>query len=79
MAFTTQDFQEPILNTPGNADLLQHNCLACHAELVHDQSIVSVEGAPRCVRCHADVGHGESVGIGGPMKPHETRETNRDE
>ena len=78
-AFTTQDFPEPIVITPGNAELLHENCLGCHAELVHDQSIVSVEGSPRCVRCHADVGHGDSVGIGGPMEPHEIREASQDE
>jgi cytochrome c nitrite reductase small subunit len=73
-AFTLQDFPEPIFITPGNAESLHANCLRCHADLVHEQSIVHVEGAPRCVRCHADVGHGEPIGLGGPMKPSEQSE-----
>ena len=79
VAFTTQNFPEPIVITPRNAEMLHDNCLRCHAELVHDQSIVSVEGAPRCVSCHVEVGHGDSVGIGGPLKPHENREASPDE
>jgi len=66
-AFTLQDFPEPIIITRKNADILHENCLRCHAELIHDQAIVSTEGAPRCVRCHVSVGHGEPVGLGGPM------------
>ena len=79
VAFTPQNFPEPIVITPGNAELLHANCLGCHAELVHDLSIGSVEGSPRCVHCHAEVGHGDSVGIGGPAKPHEIQETSEDE
>jgi len=66
-AFTLQDFPEPIVITPKNAAILHENCLRCHADLVHEQSIASTEGAPRCVRCHATVGHGDSVGLGGPL------------
>jgi cytochrome c nitrite reductase small subunit len=73
-AFTLQDFPEPIMITPKNADILQANCLRCHANLVHDQAIVWTEGAPRCVHCHVSVGHGEPVGLGGPMKAHEDEE-----
>lgn len=67
-AFTLQDFDEPIVITKENADILHANCLRCHKDLVHDQSIVSTERAPRCVHCHVSVGHGEPVGLGGPMK-----------
>jgi len=67
-AFTLQDFPEPIVITEKNAEILHVNCLRCHRDLVHDQAIVSTEGAPRCVRCHDAVGHGEPVGLGGPMK-----------
>lgn len=65
--FTLQDFHEPILITEKNATILQNNCLRCHQDLVHDQSLFSTEGAPRCVHCHDSVGHGEPVGLGGPM------------
>lgn len=66
-AFTLQDFPEPIVITPKNAEILHANCLRCHADLVHDQALGSTEGAPRCARCHAAVGHGDAVGLGGPM------------
>lgn len=66
--FTLQDFPEPILITPGNAEILHANCLRCHADFVHAQDGTWAEGAPRCVRCHASVGHGESVGVGGPWR-----------
>ena len=79
MAFTLQDFPEPIVITPRNAELLHENCLRCHADLVNDQSIISVEGSPRCVKCHVEVGHGDSVGIGGPLKPREIQETSHHE
>ncbi len=73
-AFTLQDFQEPIVINDKNADVLHANCIRCHQDLIHDQSIVSTEGAPRCVRCHVSVGHGESVGLGGPISEQEIRE-----
>ena len=73
-AFTLQDYPEPIVITKKNAAILHANCLHCHADIVHDQSIVSTEGAPRCVRCHVSVGHGEPVGLGGPMVPYEELE-----
>ncbi|MEZ4271629.1 MAG: cytochrome c nitrite reductase small subunit [Myxococcota bacterium] len=73
-AFTLQDFPEPIMITEKNADILHENCLRCHADLIHDQAIVSTEGAPRCVRCHVSVGHGEPVGLGGPMTIHQITE-----
>ena len=67
-AFTLQDFDEPIVITPKNSDILHRSCLRCHADLVHAQG-GAVDGVtPRCVRCHDSVGHGESVGLGGPWK-----------
>jgi cytochrome c nitrite reductase small subunit len=68
-AFTLQDFHEPIRITPGNAAILHDNCVRCHADLVHAQTSVFAEDAPRCVRCHATVGHGETLGLGGPLGP----------
>lgn len=35
-AFTFQDFHEPIQITPRNADILQRNCVNCHAGVVHE-------------------------------------------
>lgn len=58
--FTLQDFHEPIMIKPKNAQILQDACLGCHADLVH--SIVpgstSDANAVRCVHCHRSVGHG---------------------
>jgi cytochrome c nitrite reductase small subunit len=68
-AFTLQNFPEPILITPPNAEILQDNCLRCHDALIHDVSAAS--GPPRCVSCHASVGHGEQVGLGGPWREEE--------
>jgi len=66
-AFTLQDFPEPIQITPRNAELLQANCLRCHADLVHDLvgGAGADSGAVTCVHCHASVGHGPVAGLGG--------------
>lgn len=67
--FTLQDFDEPISIKPGNSQILQDNCLACHRDLV--QEMVSTPGHSeevRCVHCHQSVGHGERAGLGGPRK-----------
>lgn len=68
-AFTLQDFVEPIRMTPGNAAILQANCVRCHGDFVHDQ-IVGQEDPRReitCVHCHRDVGHGPRASLGGRM------------
>jgi cytochrome c nitrite reductase small subunit len=58
--FTFQDFHEPILIKPGNAAILQDNCLRCHGDFVHDivQGSSTAADAVRCVHCHRNVGHG---------------------
>jgi cytochrome c nitrite reductase small subunit len=65
-AFTFQDFHEPIRITPMNAEILQANCLRCHADLVHEQvsGATTDRDAIRCVHCHVTVGHGERAGLG---------------
>jgi cytochrome c nitrite reductase small subunit len=67
-AFTLQDFHEPILITPRNAQILQDNCVRCHGDLVHDLTSVFVEQPVSCVHCHAGVGHGPRCGLGGPLR-----------
>jgi cytochrome c nitrite reductase small subunit len=67
VAFTLQNFHEPIQISRRSSQALQGNCVRCHGGLVHDQ-VQGVYGAPRCVRCHGDVGHGETTGLGGPLK-----------
>ncbi|MBN1607563.1 MAG: cytochrome c nitrite reductase small subunit [Polyangiaceae bacterium] len=64
--FTLQDFDEPIRVKPGNAAILQENCLRCHEPMV--DLLVSGAKTDRdavvCVHCHAGVGHGERTGLG---------------
>lgn len=66
-AFTFQDFKEPIEITPGDAVIVQDNCLRCHGDLVHDlvAGATTSKDAIRCVHCHSGVGHGEKAGLGG--------------
>ena len=59
--FTLQDFHEPIMIKPKNAQILQDSCLRCHGDFVHE--LVSGARSPtrdsvQCVHCHHDVGHG---------------------
>jgi cytochrome c nitrite reductase small subunit len=59
--FTLQDFHEPIMITPKNAQILQDNCIRCHADFVHEivpGSSTSDPKAVQCVHCHQGVGHG---------------------
>ena len=59
-AFTLQDFHEPIQITPRNAQILQENCVRCHADFVHHLTSGSTTdaNAVQCVHCHRGVGHG---------------------
>jgi cytochrome c nitrite reductase small subunit len=58
LAFTLENFHEPIQIKPRNRRVTQGTCLYCHADVVHqmlpgdtDRETVS------CVHCHSDVGH----------------------
>jgi cytochrome c nitrite reductase small subunit len=57
MAFTLQNFKEPIEITPRDRDIVRVNCVRCHADLVH-----AIGPTPRqeidCLHCHATAGHG---------------------
>ena len=59
-AFTLQNFKEPIEITPADRQLVQDNCVRCHAALVHD--VVAIADAPEravdCLHCHRGAGHG---------------------
>lgn len=69
-AFTAQDFAEPIRIKPGNAAVLERNCVRCHGELTAQITAHGPLGPPPdpeqglglhgCVRCHRAVGHGAS-------------------
>jgi cytochrome c nitrite reductase small subunit len=64
--FTLQDFAEPIRIKPGNAAVLQQNCLRCHEDMVHQlvAGATTDRDAVTCVHCHYGVGHGETAGLG---------------
>ena len=69
VAFTLQNFHEPIHIKPKNARILQNSCLHCHQELVHElaaRTATTDPDAVQCVHCHQSVGHGERFGLGGP-------------
>ena len=57
VAFTLQNFKEPIEITPRDRELVRANCLRCHEGLVHAIA-VSGNGELDCVHCHAGAGHG---------------------
>ena len=60
VAFTLQNFKEPIEMTPHDRTIVQENCLRCHGDFVQ-----AVSGSPGphgraldCMHCHAGAGHG---------------------
>ena len=57
LAFTLQNFKEPIEITPRDREIVQASCVRCHADLVH--AVTAAPARPLdCLRCHAGVGHG---------------------
>ena len=58
LAFTLENFHEPIQIKPRNRRVTQNACLDCHATTVH-QMMPTMPGGevPLCVHCHKDVGH----------------------
>jgi cytochrome c nitrite reductase small subunit len=65
VAFTLQNFHEPIVMRPVSRRTLQSNCIECHGGLTHDVTAISSDPV-ECVHCHRDAGHGERLGLGGP-------------
>lgn len=58
MAFTLENFPEPIRITSLNATVAQQNCVQCHETMV-SQVHTSASGEERsCISCHANPGHG---------------------
>jgi len=67
-AFTLMDFKDPIRIKPGNAQVLESNCIRCHGPLTAEITAQGTLGVPTdpaqktdlygCVRCHQEVGHG---------------------
>lgn len=66
LAFTTNDFHEPIQIKPRNREVTQNACLYCHADYV-DHMLPAETGGDMllCVHCHGSVGHaGRDSGVG---------------
>ena len=66
--FTTGNFAEPIVVQARGREILQANCVGCHADVAH-----AILTGPRgrdlaCVHCHSGVGHGERTGLGPPLR-----------
>lgn len=68
LAFTTNDFHEPIQIKDRNRRVTQHACLFCHggfvdamkpagAEASGHPGINSSDDMLSCIHCHSDVGH----------------------
>ncbi len=58
LAFTLENFHDPIQIKPRNRRVTQSTCIDCHATTVHQMMATSVgREPPLCVHCHKDVGH----------------------
>ena len=58
LAFTLENFHEPIQIKPRNRAVTQHACMHCHADVVEQmQPVHAGAEAMSCVHCHSDVGH----------------------
>ncbi|MCL4219078.1 MAG: cytochrome c nitrite reductase small subunit [Candidatus Hydrogenedentes bacterium] len=60
LAFTLDNFHEPIQIKPRNRRVTQNACLYCHEEFVH-QAFPKTSGDDMllCMKCHASVGHAQ--------------------
>ena len=60
LAFTLQNFKEPIEITPRDRVIVRENCLRCHGAFVH--AVYASAGPLRheldCMHCHSSAGHG---------------------
>lgn len=59
LAFTTDNFDEPIRIKERNRVVAQKSCISCHSDLVdHMRPAEPNRQMPLCTHCHASVGHG---------------------
>ncbi len=58
--FTLDDFHEPIQMRDVSREVVQQNCVDCHAELVSPLLTAGdvAHATTDCLHCHAHVGHG---------------------
>ena len=78
LAFTLENYHDPIQIKPRNRRVTQNACMSCHQEVVHQMAPAKTGGEMlQCVQCHNDVGHAlrrrGSTGFGprDPMNPAE--------
>ncbi len=57
VAFTLNNFHEPIQINAMNRDVAQQNCLGCHKGMVSDIAHVDANKPTDCLQCHARAGH----------------------
>jgi cytochrome c nitrite reductase small subunit len=58
LAFTLDNFHEPIQIKPRNRRVTQQACLHCHDDFVHMMLPAEPDGdVLQCIHCHYDVGH----------------------
>jgi cytochrome c nitrite reductase small subunit len=57
VAFTLDNFHEPIRIRDFNAQVAQQNCVECHETLVSQIGGVHTDEATMCTDCHGSVGH----------------------
>jgi cytochrome c nitrite reductase small subunit len=57
LAFTLENFHEPIQIKPRNRHVTQGACMDCHAAIVHQMLPTDGGETLACVHCHSDVGH----------------------
>lgn len=60
LAFTLENFPEPIRITPANKAVTQANCVYCHADSVSLIEHGGTDSPLDCARCHEAVGHDEN-------------------
>lgn len=65
--FTTGHFAEPIMVQARGREILQANCVGCHADVTHELATAPRGSELECVHCHSGVGHGQRAGLGGPL------------
>ncbi|MBX7244663.1 MAG: cytochrome c nitrite reductase small subunit [Candidatus Sumerlaeaceae bacterium] len=64
LAFTTQNFHEPIQIGPRNLEITENACRNCHADITqqidHMAFAITAQSSPiSCIHCHKNVGHME--------------------
>jgi len=59
LAFTLQNFKEPIEITPRDRDIVLQNCLRCHSQFVHAMYASPIPNGEKadCLHCHQRPGH----------------------